>query len=138
MRLLPACPPSCKRLRVDDAESDRAQRRHGVLELVDEMVEGGMRRGDALDTVRLAKSTCCDWRKAFRRGGLRALEPRSTRPRSVRRRRWIAEPRSSACPDRGCRVIWQAQFPRGPERLRVSRIAESRNYERSRNTVEHM
>ncbi len=29
-----------------------------------------------------------DWRKAFRRGGVRALKPRSTRPRTVRRRRW--------------------------------------------------
>ncbi len=88
MRLLHACPPSCKRLRVDDTESIRAQQRHRVLELVDEMVEGGMRRGDALDTVGLAKSTYYDWRRAFRGGGLRALEPRSTRPRSVRRRRW--------------------------------------------------
>ena len=45
MRLLHACPPSCKRLRVDDAESIRAQQRQRVLELVDEMVEGAASSG---------------------------------------------------------------------------------------------
>ena len=88
MKLLHACPPSCKRLRVDETESDCALARHRALELVDEMVAKGMRRGDALRTVGLAKSTYYDWRKAFRRGGVQALKPRSTRPRAVRRRRW--------------------------------------------------
>ena len=88
MKLLHACPPSCKRLRVDETESDRAQERHRALELVDEMVSGGMRRLDALKAIGLSRSTYYDWRGAFRRGGVRALKPRSTRPRTVQRRRW--------------------------------------------------
>ena len=55
MRLLHACPPSCKHLRVDGTESGRALERHRALEIVD--------------------------------GGIPALKPRSTRPRTVRRRR---------------------------------------------------
>ncbi len=88
MKLLHACPPSCKRLRIDAATAGAADRRPRALELIDRMVEGGMRRGEALRTVGLASSTYYDWRKAFRRGGVRALKPRSTRPRTVRRRRW--------------------------------------------------
>lgn len=57
MRLLHACPPSCKRLRVDDTKSDRAQERHRALELVDEMVGGGMRRLDVLKAIGLSRST---------------------------------------------------------------------------------
>ena len=88
MRLLHACPPSCKRPPVDDTESEQALARHRALELVDRMVAGGMRRGDALKAIGLARSTYYDWRRAFRRGGVKALVPKSTRPRSVRRRRW--------------------------------------------------
>ena len=47
-----------------------------------------MGRLDALKAIGLARSTYYDWRRAWRRGGARALKPRSTRPRSVRRRRW--------------------------------------------------
>ena len=88
MKLLHACPPSCKRLRIDADTAGNAERRLRALELVDEMVRGGMRRADALHAIRLAKSTYYDWRRAFRRGGVRALKPRSTRPRTVPRRRW--------------------------------------------------
>ena len=52
------------------------------------MVDGGIRRLDALKAIGLPKSTYYDWRKAFRRGGAPALKPRSTRPRTVRRRQW--------------------------------------------------
>ena len=88
MKLLHACPPSCKRLRVDEPESARAQERHPALELVDQMVSGGRRRLDALKAIGLSRSTYYDWRGAFQRGGVRALKPRSTRPRTVQRRRW--------------------------------------------------
>ena len=88
MKLLHACPPSCKRLRIDADTAGAADQRLRALELVDRMVAGGMRRGEALRTVGLASSTYYDWRSAFRRGGVRALKPRSTRPRSARRRRW--------------------------------------------------
>ncbi len=88
MKLLHVRPPSRKRPRVDTKTGATARRRLRALELVDKMVDGGMRRGDALCAIRLPKSTYYDWRKAFRRGGVRALEPRSTRPRTVRRRRW--------------------------------------------------
>ena len=47
-----------------------------------------MRRLDALKAVGLPRSTYYDWRRAFQRGGARALKPSSTRPRTVRRRRW--------------------------------------------------
>ena len=88
MRLLHACPPSCKRLRIDAETAGAAAERLRALELVDEMVAGGMGRLDALKAIGLARSTYYDWRRAWRRGGARALKPRSTRPRSVRRRRW--------------------------------------------------
>ncbi len=88
MKLLHACPPSCKRLRIDADTAGAADQRLRALELVDRMVAGGMRRGEALRTVGLASSTYYDWRSAFRRGGVRALKPRSTRPRSARRRQW--------------------------------------------------
>ena len=88
MRLLHACPPSCKRLPIDAETAGTAERRLRALELVDEMVAGGMRRLDALKAIGLARSTYYDWRRALRRGGAKALKPRSTRPRSVRRRRW--------------------------------------------------
>ena len=88
MRLLHACPPSCKRLRIDAETAGTAEQRLRALELVDEMVAGGMRRLDALKTIGLARSTYYDWRRAFQSGGAKALKPRSTRPRSVRRRRW--------------------------------------------------
>ena len=88
MRLFHACPPSCKRLRVDTETAGTAERRLRTLELVDEMNSGGMRRLNALKAIGLSKSTYYDWRRAFRRGGARALKPGSTRPRSVRRRRW--------------------------------------------------
>ena len=88
MKLLHACPPSCKRLRIDADTAGAAEERLRALELIDRMVAGGMRRGDALRTVGLARSTYYDWRRAFRRGGVRALKPRCTRPRTVRRRRW--------------------------------------------------
>ena len=88
MKLLHACPPSCKRLRVDTQTAGAAERRLRAIELVERMVDGGMRRLDALKSIGLPKSTYYDWRKAFRRGGVPALKPRSTRPRTVRRRRW--------------------------------------------------
>ena len=88
MKLLHACPPSCKRLRIDAETAGTAERRLRALELVDEMVGGGMRRLDALKAIGLPKSTYYDWRGAFRRGGAPALKPRSTRPRAVQRRRW--------------------------------------------------
>ena len=88
MKLLHACPPSCKRLRVDTQTAGAADQRLRAIELVDRMVDGGMRRLDALKSIGLPKSTYYDWRKAFRRGGAPALKPRSTRPRTVRRRRW--------------------------------------------------
>ena len=88
MRLLHACPPSCKRLPIDAETAGTAERRLRALELVDQMVAGGMRRLDALKTIGLARSTYYDWRRAFQRGGAKALKPSSTRPRSVRRRRW--------------------------------------------------
>ena len=52
------------------------------------MVAKGMRRGDALETIDLPKSTYYDCRGAFRRGGAGARILKSTRPRSVRWRRW--------------------------------------------------
>ena len=55
--------------RIDAETAGAAEQRLLALELVDEMVDGGMRRGDALKTISLARSTYCDWRKAFRRGG---------------------------------------------------------------------
>ena len=88
MKLLHACPPSCKRMRIDADTAGAAGERLRALELIDQMVAKGMRRGDALRTVGLAKSTYYDWRRAFRRGGARALKPRSARPRTVRRRQW--------------------------------------------------
>ena len=88
MRLLHACPPSCKRLRVDAETDGAAAERMRALELVDEMVAGGMGRLDALKAIGLAKSTYYDWQRAFRRGGAKALKPSSTRPRTVRQRRW--------------------------------------------------
>ena len=88
MKLLHACPPACKRLPVDTRTAGAAEQRLRAIELVDEMVDGGMRRLDALKAIGLPKSTYYDWRKAFRRGGVPALRPRSTRPRTVRRRRW--------------------------------------------------
>ena len=88
MRLLHACPHSCKRPRVDETASEPARERKRVLDLVDEMTAKGMLQRDALETIGLAKSTCHDWRKAFRRGGLKALAPKSTRPKNVRQRRW--------------------------------------------------
>ncbi len=88
MKLLHACPPSCKRLRIDADTAGAAEERLRALELIDRMVAKGMRRGDALRTVGLAKSTYYDWRRAFRRGGARALKPSSARPRTVRRRQW--------------------------------------------------
>ncbi len=102
MKLLHACPPSCKRLRIDAQTAGAAEERLRALELVDRMVAGGMRRGDALRTVGLARSTYYDWRRAFRRGGVRALKPRCTRPRTARRRRWTdAEPTAAtAAPSR--------------------------------------
>ena len=80
MRLLHARPPSCKRPRVDGTEVDRALERHRALEIVDGMVAGGMRRGDAPRTIGLARSTYYDWRRAFRRGGVRALSPGARGP----------------------------------------------------------
>ena len=65
-----------------------AEQRLRTFKLVDEMVEGGMRRLDALKAIGLSRSTYYDWRGAFQRGGVRALKPRSTRPRTVQRRRW--------------------------------------------------
>ena len=88
MRLLHACPPSCKRLRIDAETAGTAEQRLRALELVDQMVAGGMGRLDALKAIGLARSTYYDWRRAFRRGGAKALKPRSTRPRAGRRRRW--------------------------------------------------
>ena len=88
MRLLHACPTSCKRLRIDTEAGGIAAQRLRALELVDEMVARGMGRLDALRTIGLARSTYYDWRRALRHGGAAALEPRSTRPRSVRQRRW--------------------------------------------------
>ena len=88
MRLLHACPPSCKRLRIDAETAGAAERRLRALELVDKMVAGGMGRLDALRAIGLARSTYYDWRRAFQRGGAAALKPNSTRPRSVRHRRW--------------------------------------------------
>ena len=61
-------------------------------------------RGDALRTIGLAKSTYYDWRRAFRRGGVRALRPRSTRPRTVPRRRWTD-------PDTQAVLGLRAQYP---------------------------
>jgi len=88
MRLLHACPHSRKRPRVDETESEPARERKRVLDLVDGMTAKGMLQRDALETIGLAKSTYYGWRKAFRRGGLKALAPKSTRPKSVRQRRW--------------------------------------------------
>ena len=127
MRLLHACPPSCKRLRVDETESDCALARHRALELVDEMVAKGMRRGDALRTVGLAKSTYYDWRKAFRRGGVQALKPRSTRPRAVQRRRWTDADDQAVLKLRGKhpymgKAKLQAMLARDGVRLSVSTV----------------
>ena len=88
MRLLHACPPACKRLRVDETDSEPALERKHALDLVDEMTAKVMLQRDALETIGLAKSTYHDWRTAFRRGGLKALAPKSTRPKSVRQRQW--------------------------------------------------
>ena len=84
MRLLHACPQSCKRLRVDDTDSGPALERHRALEIVDDMVAKGMRRGDALDAIGLAKSTYYDWRRARLGGGIKGLVPKSTAPHRAR------------------------------------------------------
>ncbi len=63
-----ARPPSCKHLPVDLADSSEpARERLCALELIDRMVAGGMRRGDALRAAGLAKSTYYDWRRAHPR-----------------------------------------------------------------------
>ncbi len=93
MRLLHARPPSCKHLSVDLTDSEPARERLRALELIDRMVAGGMRRGDALRTTSLAKSTHNDWRRADLGGGLKALAPRSTRPCGVRPRQWTKQDR---------------------------------------------
>ncbi len=89
MRLLHACPPACERLPVDltrysNPPAEPACERLRTLELIDRMVAGGMRRSDALRATGLAKSTHDDWRRADLGGGLKALAPRSTRPRGAR------------------------------------------------------
>jgi len=64
MRLLHACPPSCKRPPVDDTECEQALAR---------------RRGDALKAVGLARSTYYDWHRRQRR----PLPPRHGRRHAV-------------------------------------------------------
>jgi len=88
MRLSHACPPSCKRPRVDETTPEVAFQRERILRKVDELVADGMRRAKAVAFMEAPKSTYYDWRKAHRRGGVKALVPKSTAPRRVRRRRW--------------------------------------------------
>ena len=127
MRLLHACPPSCKRLPIDADTGGTAERRLRALELVDQMVAGGMRRLDALKAIGLPRSTYYDWRGAFQRGGAKALKPRSTRPRTVRRRRWTDADDQAVLKLRGKRphmgkAKLQAMLAKDGVRLSVSTV----------------
>jgi len=93
MRIIHACPAACKRLPVDESTPPVAIERERKLNQIEQMVQGGMKRCDALKVLGLAKSTYYDWRKAFRERGIKGLVPKSTRPRRVRGPQWTAPDR---------------------------------------------
>ena len=78
-----------KRLRVHDAPlSIRAQIRLDILESVALLVEKGTAKDDAIASQRIPRRTYYRWQAAYRRHGLRGLEPRSTCPHKQRQRVW--------------------------------------------------
>ena len=113
MQIKPA-PVSCyRKVHVDETEDPEALRRLALLDKVEVMRAAGTPLAVALAVVEVTRSTYYRWRAALRDGGVRALAPRSRRPRAVRRPRWTRDAE---------RRVWamRRRYPfMGKSRLRV-------------------
>lgn len=84
------------RVRVKDPSAE-ARRRLDILEKYQSLRRHGYTEEAALAFLSVRRSTFYEWRRRYRRTGLSGLEPRSRRPRNVRRSQIAAHTRQRVC-----------------------------------------
>ncbi len=84
MRMLAQDKSFYRKPRVDGTDDPEALRRLRIVEGVD-LMRG---RFTAAEAFGVSRATYCMWRRRLRKGGVKGLVPRSSRPRTHRGRRW--------------------------------------------------
>ena len=87
-----SAPAACyRKLHIDETEHPEALRRLALLDKIGVLRAAGTPLPVALGVAEVTRSTYYRWRAALRDGGVRALAPRSRRPRRVQRPRWTRD-----------------------------------------------
>ena len=87
MRMLAQDKSFYRKPRVDGTDDPEALRRLRIVEGVDRMRER-FTAAEAAEAFEVSRATYYEWRRRLRKGGVKGLVPRSSRPRTHRGRRW--------------------------------------------------
>jgi len=75
--------------KIDDTEySEKAEFRKKVLDDFEKLQDGGASKKVILSVLGVTRATYYRWKTQYKREGMEGLEPKSTRPKNVRRPMW--------------------------------------------------